>query len=146
MMKSIMIISGHGTYATALKSTIELIAGSNKDMYFVDFLVTDTDTTLRAKIHTVLQKNMEKQVLFVCDILGGTPFKIAAEIANNNDNMEVVAGVNVGSIIEMMFQKDELSIRDLSDLIIEMSKKSTVKFNKVAIEIVKPYMEKEDRI
>jgi PTS system N-acetylgalactosamine-specific IIA component len=146
MVESIMIISGHGTYATALKSTIELIAGSNTDMYFVDFLVTDTDTTLRAKIHTVLHKNMEKQVLFVCDILGGTPFKIAAEIANNNDNMEVVAGVNVGSIIEMMFQKDELSISDLSDLIIETSKKSTIKFTKVKIAAVKAYREKEDGI
>jgi PTS system N-acetylgalactosamine-specific IIA component len=145
-MESIIIISGHGTYATALKNTIELVAGSNTDMYFIDFLVTDTDTTLRAKIHTVLHKNIEKQVLFVCDILGGTPFKIAAEIANNNNNIEVVAGVNVGSIIEVMFQKDELSISDLSDLIIESSKKSTIKFIKVAIDTVKPYMEKEDRI
>ncbi len=146
MMESIMIISGHGTYATALKSTIELIAGSNADMYFIDFLVTDTDTTLQAKIHTVLHKNMEKQVLFICDILGGTPFKIAAEIANNNKNIEVVAGVNVGSIIEAMLQKEELSLSELSDLIIEASKKSTIKFIKVAIDRVKPYMEKEDRI
>lgn len=145
-MESIIIISGHGAYATALKSTIELVAGSNADMYFIDFLVTDTDTTLRAKIHTVLHKNMEKQILFVCDILGGTPFKIAAEIANNNDNMEVVAGVNVGSIIEVMFQKDELSISDLSNMIIETSKKSTIKFTKVAITAVKPYVEKEDSI
>jgi len=145
-MESIIIISGHGTYATALKNTIELVAGSNADMYFIDFLVTDTETTLQAKIHTVLNKNMEKQVLFVCDILGGTPFKIAAEIANNNNNMEVVAGVNVSSIIEVMFQKDELSLSDLSDLIIEASKKSTKKFIKVAIAAVKPYMEKDDGI
>ena len=145
-MESIIIISGHGTYATALKNTIELVAGSNTDMYFIDFLVTDTDKTLQAKIRAVLNKNIEKQVLFVCDILGGTPFKIAAEIANNNNNIEVVAGVNVGSIIEVMFQKDELSISDLSDLIIEASKKSTMKFIKVAIGTVKPYMEKEDCI
>lgn len=145
-MESIIIISGHGTYATALKNTIELVAGSNTDMYFIDFLVSDTDTTLQGKIHTVLNQNIEKQVLFVCDILGGTPFKIAAEIANNNTKIEVVAGVNVGSIIEVMFQKDELSISDLSDLIIETSKKSTIKFTKVAIDTVKPYMEKEDRI
>jgi PTS system N-acetylgalactosamine-specific IIA component len=145
-MESIIIISGHGTYATALKNTIELVAGANTDMYFIDFLMTDTETTLQGKIHTVLNKNIEKQVLFVCDILGGTPFKIAAEIANNNTNIEVVAGVNVGSIIEVMFQKDELSISDLSDLIIEASKKSTIKFIKVAIDTVKPYMEKEDCI
>lgn len=146
MMESIMIISGHGAYATALKNTIELVAGSNEDMYFIDFLVTDTDLTLQAKIHTVLHKNIEKQVLFVCDLLGGTPFKIAAEIANKNNNMEVVAGVNVASIIEVMFQKDELPISDLSDLIIGASKKSTKKFIKVATTAVKPYMEKEDRI
>ncbi len=145
-MESIVIISGHGTYATALKSTIELVAGSNPDMYFIDFLVTDTDATLRGKIHTVLHKNVEKQVLFVCDILGGTPFKVAAEMANSNDTMEVVAGVNVGSIIEVMFQKDELSISDLSDLIIETSRKSTIKFTKVAITAVESYREKEDRI
>ena len=141
-----MIITGHGTYATALQNTIELVAGANADLYFVDFLATDTDETLKAKINTILNKNTGKQVLFACDILGGTPFKVAAEIANNDKDIEVVAGVNVGSIIEVMFQKDELSLSDLSDLIIEASKKSTMKFKKVVMAAVKPYVEAEDGI
>lgn len=131
-MKKIMVISGHGNYASGIKNAIELIAGHQEDVYPVDFTVDETDLTLKEKIKSLLKENVDSQVLFICDILGGTTFKIAAEIANYDDSMEVIVGCNVGSIIEGLFQKDGLSINELADFIVNSSKETTVKFKKIS--------------
>lgn len=131
-MKKIIVISGHGNYASGIKSSIELIAGHQEDVYSVDFTVNETDLTVREKIKCILNENVDSQVIFICDILGGTTFKIAAEIANYNDNMEVIVGCNIGSIVEGLFQKDSFSINKLADFIVNSSKETTIKFKKIS--------------
>ncbi|MBC8587425.1 PTS sugar transporter subunit IIA [Paratissierella segnis] len=130
-MNKIFIICGHGQYGTALQSTIELLLGKNKDLHYIDFLEDDNDVSLREKMFQTIEQNSNSQILFICDIMGGTPFKLAAEIANDNEDIEVVAGCNVMSIIEGSFKKDVLTLEDLAKFIVESSKKSTIKFEKV---------------
>lgn len=127
-MKNILIISGHGKYATMIKSSIEFLAGKNDEIEYIDFTDEDTDITLKEKMKNVLQKYQYDNVLFVCDILGGTPFKCAVELSIGKDNIEVTAGCNVGSIIESIFQKNGMSISELADFIVESSKNSTGRF------------------
>jgi PTS system N-acetylgalactosamine-specific IIA component len=89
-MKKVIIISGHGNYATGLQSCIELLAGRNEEVYFIDFIVDDTEASLTEKLMKVVNSHSGSEVLFICDILGGTPFKMSAQIANDKANMEVV--------------------------------------------------------
>lgn len=133
-MRKIMIVSGHGGFATGLQSSIELLAGPNEDVYFIDFTVDDTGATLKEKYINVINASSDSEILFICDILGGTPFKTAAEIANDKDNMEVVVGCNVGSIIEAILQKDTMTLDQLAEEIVRISKQSTVWFHKVILE------------
>ncbi|CUH95135.1 hypothetical protein P22_1204 [Propionispora sp. 2/2-37] len=132
-MKKIMIVTGHGQFATALQSTFELLLGPTDVLHFVDFTAADTDKSLKECFKRILAANEDRQVLFVCDILGGTPFKVAAELALHDANREVVAGVNVGSIIEAIYQDEEMPVQALADAVIRASKKATVKFEKAAI-------------
>lgn len=132
-MRKIIIISGHGNYAAGIRSTLELLAGKNDDLFYVDFTAEDTDITLKEKFAAIVEDNKDSEVLFVCDLLGGTPFKIAAEVSNSSDRMELVAGCNVGGILEMVFSKDAYSIRELADKMVEQSKNSTLRFKKVDI-------------
>lgn len=132
-MKTIIIISGHGNYATGLQSSIELLAGFNEAVYYLDLTGDDTSLTLKHKIEQVIRNNPGSPVLFICDILGGTPFKVSVEVAVNSDYMEVVAGCNIGSILECVFHKDKMTVRELADSIIDSSKKSTIRFEKTAV-------------
>lgn len=145
-MEKIVVISGHGNYASGIKNAIELIIGHRDDVYPADFTVDDTDLTLKEKIQSLLNQNINSQVLFICDILGGTPFKLSAEIANSNDNMEVIIGGTVGSIIEGLFQKDELSISELADFIVNSSKQTTMKFKKITDTVVNYNLSVDDGI
>jgi PTS system N-acetylgalactosamine-specific IIA component len=132
-MKTVIVISGHGNYATGLKSSIELLSGHNTDLYYLDLTVDDTDVSLREKMENVIRKNAGSGVLFICDILGGTPFKVSVEVSSNSDHMEVVAGCNIGSILEGVFQKDKISVGELADFMVLSSKRTTVKFEKSAL-------------
>lgn len=127
-MKGIMIVTGHGQYATSIKSSLEVLAGDNDEVKFIDFTEDDNDVTLKKKMQKVLDEYNDYQILFICDILGGTPFKTAVELSISMDNIEVVAGCNIGSIIEATFQKDIMEIGELADFIVTTSINSTMRF------------------
>lgn len=127
-MKNVLIITGHGKYATLIKSSIEFLAGGNEEIEYIDFTEDDNDVTLKEKMRGKLNEYKDYNALFICDILGGTPFKCAAELSIENENIEVIAGCNVGSIIEAIFQKDTIEISELADFIINSSKNSTGRF------------------
>jgi N-acetylgalactosamine PTS system EIIA component len=128
-MKKI-VVTGHGHFATGLQSTTELLAGKNEDLIFVDFVESDSDVSLKAKFEKVLAENPESEFLFFCDLLGGTPYKTAATLAFGNDGIEVVAGCNVGSLIEMLFTKESYSISELAKQFITVSHNAAGLFEK----------------
>ena len=127
-MKNILVVTGHGKYATSIKSTLEMLAGENDEVKYIDFTQEDNDITLKRKMQIIIDENIGLGILFVCDLLGGTPFKSAVELSIVNENIEVVAGCNVGSILETTFQLENADIGELADLIVESSIKSTLRF------------------
>ncbi|MEG6567005.1 PTS sugar transporter subunit IIA [Thermoanaerobacterium saccharolyticum] len=145
-MKKNIILIGHGNYATGIKSSIDLIAGINSHLFAIDFTENDSDVTLKEKIDHVINEIIDQQILFVCDIAGGTPFKVAASIANFNENMELVAGCNLSSLLEAIFQNDTLSLDELAKLIVNATKNSIIQFNKIEVSQVKSIQEVEDGI
>jgi PTS system N-acetylgalactosamine-specific IIA component len=130
-MKKI-IVTGHGLFATGLKSTIKLLAGEHKDIYFVDFAENDLDHDLKRRFEEIIHENPHSDILFFCDLLGGTPYKTAATLAFQNDSLEVVAGCNVGSLIEMLFMKENYDLSELAVQIISVSHNATGHFEKVS--------------
>lgn len=132
-MEKIIIISGHGNYATGIKSSVELLAGTFKEVYYVDFKSEDSDVYLRARIKDILDKNLEKEVLFIGDILGGTPFKVGAELSYERASMEVVVGCNLTSIIDTILSFENIGLEELSENIVRVSNMSTLRYKKTSI-------------
>jgi len=130
-METSVIIVGHGNYGTGTESSIKLLAGHNEGVEFIDFLEEDTDVTLKAKITEAIDKYKAAQTLFICDLLGGTPFKVCVEISYEKENMEVTAGCNIGAILETILLKDTMKINELADNIVKGTKDTAVRFLKV---------------
>ena len=72
--------------------------------------------------------------MLIGDLLGGTPFKTMAEIANERDNIEVVVGCNVGSIMEAILGAGDLPLLEIADKMVETSRNSTFRFEKISID------------
>lgn len=130
MMKKV-IITGHGNYATGLKSSLDLLAGSNEDVIAIDFPAELNEQGLMKRMMDTVETFSDFEFLFICDILGGTPYKNAAVLANTNHRLEVVAGCNLGSILEGILQKDMMSLDELAEAMVNSSRKYTVKFEKI---------------
>lgn len=116
-----IIIMGHGNYATGTLSALNMLSGQEDEVLAIDFLEGETELDLTNKINKVY--NNVDQFLFVCDLMGGTPFKEAAKLALNNNNVKVVTGVNIGALIEAKLKRNNLELNVLAEEIIKATNK-----------------------
>ena len=90
-----LIVTGHGHFATGLTTSLNLIAGDAKEYVAVDFEATDSTDDLAKKLTDC------EGIIVLSDLAGGSPFKTAVEIGFPRGNVEVVAGTNLGMLVEI---------------------------------------------
>lgn len=130
-----LIISGHGNFASGLRTSIKLIAGETYNVEYIDFEETDSTETLKEKYYTSL-KNLNNcaSILALSDLAGGSPFKTLVEVKTEIEKpMEVIGGTNLPMALEISMTKniiDDLS--SLSESAIEIGKSGVIKFEFIA--------------
>ena len=126
-----MIVSGHGNFATGLASAMTLIGGKPSQFYVLDFVEGDTSENLEAAMKEAIESlNKECQgIIFATDLPGGSPFKSACIVAQDYENIEVLAGVNLPLCIElnMMRQFDD-DVIGLANNMVTTGKEQIVRF------------------
>ena len=130
-MKQIIIITGHNHFASGILSSLTMIAGTKDNVYAVDFLSDDNDLSLEGKFNKIISDNKDSEILFVCDLMGGTPFKVTSKLAFTNNNYEVVTGINLGGLIDTSMKLDKMSIGELKISCKDASIKSVIPLEKV---------------
>ena len=111
-----VIVTGHGGYATAMRRNLAMLVGELEGFYFVDFNEDGSLESLQADLDQVLaQIGPEEDVLFACDLAGGSPFRTAAVLCTSHPSWAVVAGINTSAYSEMSFNL-ELPPRELAEL------------------------------
>ena len=133
-MKQIIIITGHNNFASGILSSLNMIAGVKDNVYAVDFLSNDNDNSLEEKFNQIINDNKDSEILFTCDLMGGTPFKVASKLAFTSDSYEVVAGINLGGLIDTSMKLDKFSIKELKTVCKEASIKSVISLEKIITE------------
>lgn len=128
-MKRIIVI-GHGGYAEGVRQNLEMIIGQPEHMYFVDLTKEDDLTSLENKVKLLLEGFSDDEVLFACDLLGASPFRVAAmQCADNPGKYYAVAGLNTMAFLEISMKTDsDLSIEELANLAIETTKAAVSRF------------------
>lgn len=132
-----LIISGHGNFASGLRTSLKLIAGEASNVEFVDFEETDSIENLRRKYYIALNKlNNCESVLALTDLAGGSPFKTLVEIKTEIEKpMEVIGGTNLPMLLELSMTKDIIDdLYSLCDSALDIGKNSVVKFEFISHE------------
>lgn len=126
-----LIISGHGNFASGLRTSLKLIAGEQANIEYVDFEETDTTDTLKEKYYTAL-KNLDNcdEILALSDLAGGSPFKTLVEVKTEIEKtMEVIGGTNLPMVLEVSISKDIVDdLGSLSDIAVDVAKRGVIKF------------------
>ncbi len=122
-----VVVLGHGGYGSGVKRNMNMLVGEAIGFSFIDFNEQDDLSILQNKINAVLDQNKGEDILFACDLTGGSPFREAATICVDHPNFAVVAGLNTSAYTEMTFNL-EMPPRELAELAVEVAKESIMIF------------------
>lgn len=115
-----LVITGHGHYASGVKSALELIIGPKDNVLAFDFLKEESEEQFSLKFKDLDKNN---NYLFACDLMGGTPYKVVSRL---DLNKEVLIGTNLGGMLDTALKIDKLSLNELADNLKQTSLKSVV--------------------
>ncbi|MFJ6959034.1 MAG: PTS sugar transporter subunit IIA [Ligilactobacillus ruminis] len=97
-----LIVSSHGKLAEELVESSYMIFGRQDGVFALEFDLDEDLNDIKEKYRTVLAGVPEDdQVIFLCDLFGGSPFNGAkAFIDENSKRYGLIGGVNLAMLIE----------------------------------------------
>lgn len=110
-----IIIAAHGFLAKELLTSVEMICGKQINVHAVEFLSGENTDILQQKYSEYIKNISNKEILFLVDLFGGTPYNAASAIAIKNSRVEVLTGVSLPMLLEilMLNQNEKITIEDI---------------------------------
>jgi PTS system N-acetylgalactosamine-specific IIA component len=117
------IVTGHGNFATGMLSAVELVAGKQEQLGGVDFLESDSTKDLKEKLIAAIETMHREceEIILLTDLKGGSPFNVAAalKVETAQPSLEVICGTNFPLILGGIFEREDISMKDLVKNMIE---------------------------
>lgn len=119
------VIAGHNRFPEAIKDTGEFISGVEKGIEVCALNSNESYDAYRKKLLTKINDIPgNERILILCDLVGGTPFKAAVQISSEvGEKIRIIAGVNLPGILTGIMLKDSLEINELTEEMVEESKR-----------------------
>ena len=135
-----VIIGTHGMFSEEILKSAEMIFGAQENVGSVTFKPGEGVENLIEKYNELINDlDCTDGILFMVDLFGGSPFNAASILAMKNENVEIVTGVNLPMILEVLGSRDFSTLPELLT-IAENSGKDAVK---VLVKNLQPDMEEE---
>lgn len=111
-----IIIGTHGKFSQEILRSSEMIFGKQENVSAVTFEPGEGPDDLVVKYKKELENLDSKDgVLFMVDLFGGSPFNAASRIAAENENMDIVTGINLPMLLEVYGVRDSSNFQELVD-------------------------------
>jgi len=105
-----IILTGHGGFASGLEKAMKQILGEPAQFVAIDFPDTSTTALLTSQLErAIADLGDAEDIVFLTDLLGGTPFRVASTMAMEKPGWEVITGTNLQLLLEMVMERDGLS-------------------------------------
>lgn len=133
-----VIIGTHGIFSEEILRSAEMIFGIQENVGTVTFKPGEGIEALVEKYSQLIEKlDSTDGVLFMVDLFGGSPFNAASILAVKQENMEIVTGVNLPMILEVLGSREFSSLSELLEIAQNSGKdaiKTFVKESEIDIE------------
>ncbi|HEY1843821.1 MAG TPA: PTS galactosamine/N-acetylgalactosamine transporter subunit IIA [Buttiauxella sp.] len=115
-----IILSGHGGFASGLEQAMKQILGEQPQVIAIDFPESSTTALLTRQFEEAIARLDETEgLIFLTDLLGGTPFRVASTLAMQKPGREVVTGINLQLLLEMVLEREGLNSREFRLMALE---------------------------
>jgi len=118
-----IIIVGHEEFPSGLKQTGSLITGDKSSVIVCQLFSDESPEAYKDKLLMILKNNNNENII-LCDLIGGTPFKVAMEIkqAEQKSNIQIITGINLPGLLTGILSKDNLEVIELVNEITQEAK------------------------
>lgn len=97
-----IIVGTHGSFSKQILRSAEMIFGLQENVSSVTFETGEGLEDLVEKYKNESDKlDCKEGILFLVDLFGGSPFNAASRIVTQNDNMDVLTGINLPMLLEI---------------------------------------------
>ena len=101
-----IIVGTHGIFSTELLKTCEMICGEQENVRAATLVPGEGPDDVVAKYEAAIRDlGNPDRVLFLNDLLGGSPYNAACRLVIGNPNYAIVAGVNLPMLIAMISEQ-----------------------------------------
>ena len=125
-----LIVTGHANFGSGMTSSVNLIAGEQEAYRYVDFLPTYGTEELTEEIAKAMDqlKGCEGIIIFT-DLMGGSPFNVAASLGHGKENVRIVSGTNLPMLVEIVMSRKFMDDLDgLVESVLETGKEQVTKY------------------
>lgn len=118
------VIISHGQVANELLSAAEAVVGDMRNIRAISIGWHDDVEAAKSEIAKAIEEVSDGVgVLLLTDMFGGTPTNMAAMFLDN-DNVEIVTGVNLPMVIKVGSTETDLPLLDFAREVEEQGKES----------------------
>ncbi|VGM95728.1 EIIAB-Man [uncultured Avibacterium sp.] len=110
-----IIVATHGKFSEELVNSAAMVYGEDENTHVVTFLPGEGGEHLVEKYQAIIAQLPENEpVLFLVDLFGGSPYNAASRVATmRGENTDIVTGVNLPMLLEVLDAKDGASLAEL---------------------------------
>ncbi|MBR3251354.1 MAG: PTS sugar transporter subunit IIA [Erysipelotrichaceae bacterium] len=126
-MKCKVLILSHGKLAGSLSDTVKFIYGDDDGLGYMNMPDPFDQGQYENDIRKIVEDNADEGVLILCDLFGGSPFLTCTKIIRDHwDTTELLTGVNLGMLLEIMGSIKEADIKELKEKALNAGKEGVV--------------------
>ena len=101
-----IIVGTHGDFANGILQSCEMIYGKREKLKAVTLVPGEGPDDVVAKYEKAIKELGTEKVLFLNDLMGGSPYNAACRLVATNENYGIVTGVNLPMLIAMSGAQD----------------------------------------
>lgn len=118
-----IVIVAHGELAKSFRDTVGMIAGPESAAQIACLCMTPEKEPeeFAEEARELLNQDPDADYLIFADLFGASPCNTCISVFRSA-SYRMVTGVNLGVLLEIMFQKDNLSLEELYETAQEMAK------------------------
>lgn len=120
-----IILVSHGLLAEGMKNAAEMIAGPQEHFLTIGMRPGVSLNRLRSELEAARRQiRCDGGVLILIDILGGNPANASLDLALQGT--QVICGVNLPMLLEILIQREYLTLRDLTPIAVQAAKEGVI--------------------
>jgi len=109
-----IIVATHGKFSEEIVNSAVMVFGEDENCHVVTFLPGEGGEHLVEKYNAIIATLPENEpILFLVDLFGGSPYNAVARVATGRENTDIVTGISLPMLLEVLDAKDSASLAEL---------------------------------